>query len=90
MKFQNLLRLGLWTGSFLIVVALVGGVLWLLLAAAGDQGGSQGAKGVTLVACACLGLVLVALVVLLALAEINRPNADVPPSERPPVQDPPL
>jgi hypothetical protein len=86
MNLRPCLRGCLWAGGLLLVVLLVSGVLWLALAAAGDQTGSQGAKGVALVAIVCLVLDLVTVIVLLALAEITRP-------ERPPINrqdaDPP-
>ena len=50
MKLQPYLRGSLWAGGLLIVILLVAGALWLALAAAGDAAGSQGAKGVMLVA----------------------------------------
>ncbi len=86
MNLRPYLRGSLWAGGLLIVVLLVSGILWLALAAAGDQTGSQGARGVALVAIVCLVLDLVTVIVLLALAEITR-------SERPPIDpqdaDPP-
>jgi hypothetical protein len=89
MKLQPYLRGSLWAGGFLIVILLVGGALWLALAAAGDVAGSQGAKGVTLVALVCLALDQVVLVVLLALAELNRPPSDGQPTPKPPAERPP-
>jgi hypothetical protein len=73
MKLQTYLRACLWAGGLLIVVLLVAGTLWLTLAAAGDQAGSQGAKGVFLVGLVCLVLDLIVLIVMLAVAEITRP-----------------
>jgi hypothetical protein len=80
MNLRLYLRGSLWAGALLIVVLLVSGVLWLALAAAGDQTGSQGAKGVALVAIVCLVLDFATVIVLLALAEITRPGP--PPIER--------
>ena len=74
MNLRPYLRGSLWAGGLLLVVLLVCGVLWLALAAAGDQAGGQGVKGVALVAIVCLVLVLMTLVVLLALSEITRPE----------------
>jgi hypothetical protein len=74
MNLRSYLRGGLWTGGLLLVVMFVSGVLWVALAAAGDQSGSQASRGVALVAIGCLLLDLVTLVVLLALAEITRPT----------------
>jgi len=86
MKLQLYLRGCLWGGGLLIVVLLVAGTLWLALATAGDQAGSQGAKGVALVAIVCLVLDFAALVVLLALAELTRTEGR--PADRPPSEDP--
>jgi len=89
MKLQPYLRGSLWAGGFLIVVLLVGGALWLGLAAAGDVAGGQGAKGVTLVALVCLALDQIVMVVLLALIELTRPSTDDPPNRQPPADRPP-
>jgi hypothetical protein len=78
MQLQPYLRGSLWAGGFLVLILLVAGTLWLALAAAGDVAGSQGAKGVTLVALVCLALDQVVLLVLLALAELTRPRPDAP------------
>jgi hypothetical protein len=90
MDLKHYLRIGLWAGGFLIVVTLVAGLLWLLLAEAGDQAGSQGAKGVALVAAVCLVLDLMTLVVLLALAEISRSPTNEPTSVQAPSHRPSL
>jgi hypothetical protein len=74
MNVRPYLRGALWGAGILAIVFLVAGALWVTLLAMGDQGGSQGAKGVALVAFLCLVLDLIAMVVLLALAEISRPN----------------
>lgn len=86
MKLQPYLRGSLWAGGFLIVILLVAGALWLALAAAGDVAGSQGAKGVTLVALVCLALDQVVLLVLLALAELTRTPSEGPTSRHPPAE----
>jgi hypothetical protein len=86
MHLRPYLRGCLWAGGLLIVVFLIAGTLWLALSRAGDQAGSQGAKGVALVAIVCLVLDLAALVVLLALAEITRPDGR--PTDRPPADIP--
>jgi hypothetical protein len=65
-----------------VIVLAVAVFLWLVLAALGDQGGSQGAKAAALVAFLCLLLDLLSIVILLALAEINREDTshrDEPP-----------
>ena len=84
MKLRPLLRAGLWAGGVLFLALLVAGALWLVLAQAGDQAGSQGAKGVALVAVVGLVIDFVFLVVLLTLVEIKRPDADSRPIDRPP------
>lgn len=85
MNVRLYIRGALWTGAFLLVALLVSASLWLVLAAAGDQAGSQGAKGVAFVAVICAVLDLVALVVLLALAELARSE---PPPREPPADSP--
>jgi hypothetical protein len=89
MQLQRYLRTGLWAGGFLVVVTLVACLLWLTLAEAGDSAGGQGAKGVALVAAVCLVLDLVTIVVLLALAEMNRAATIDPPRVQPPIDKPP-
>jgi hypothetical protein len=74
MNMRPLLRATLLMGGLLIVILIVACVLWLALSAVGDQAGSQGAKGVALVAATCLMLDIILLVVFLALAEITRPK----------------
>jgi len=89
MKFRRFLRAGLWAGGVLFVAMLVACALWLVLAQAGDQAGSQGAKGVALVAIVGLVMDFVFLVVLLTLAEITRDDADGQPTKGPPIEHPP-
>jgi hypothetical protein len=74
MNMRPLLRATLLMGGLLIVILIVACALWLALSAVGDQAGSQGAKGVALVAATCLMLDIILLVLFLALAEITRPN----------------
>jgi hypothetical protein len=90
MNVRPYLRGSLWAGALLLVILLVAGLLWLALAVLGDQPGSQGAKGVTLVATFCLVLDLIGMVVLLAVAELSRPErpANPPPLSHPAVQPP--
>jgi hypothetical protein len=88
MKLQPYLRGCLWAGGLLVVVLLAAGILWLALVTAGDVAGSQGAKGVAFVALVCLTLDLIAVVVLLALAEIRRGEPNQRPSVRPPTEGP--
>jgi len=89
MTLRRLLRAGLWGGGILFLSVLVAGALWLVLAQAGDQAGSQGAKGVALVAIVGLVMDFVFLVVLLTLAEITRDDADGQPTNRLPIENPP-
>lgn len=79
MNVRPYLRGSLWAGALLLVVLLVAALLWFSLAALGDQPGSQGAKGVTLVAAVCLVLDLIGMVVLLAVAELSRPERPANP-----------
>jgi hypothetical protein len=89
LDLKRYLRTGLWAGGFLVVATLVACLLWVVLAEAGDQAGSQGAKGVALVGAVCLVLDLITLVVLLALGEINRMPTNEPPKVPPPIDKPP-
>jgi hypothetical protein len=82
MNMRPILRGLLLMGGLLIVILVVAGALWMALSAVGDQAGSQGAKGVALVAATCLMLDIILLVVFLALAELTRPN-DPPPNPPP-------
>jgi hypothetical protein len=75
MDLRPYIRGTLWAGGLLLIALAVSGALWLILGAVGDQGGSQGAKGVLLVAIVGLVLDALTLTVLLALAELTRPNA---------------
>lgn len=88
MHLKHYLRTGLWAGGFLVVATLIACLLSLVLAEAGDQAGSQGAKGVALVAGVCLVLDLITLVALLALAEIDRTPTKNPPEVQPPGDKP--
>ena len=74
MNVRPMLRGALWTAVLLFVILLITCAVWLALAEAGDHAGSQGAKGIALVASVCLSLDVMAIVVLLALAEIGRPE----------------
>jgi hypothetical protein len=55
----------------LLIVLAVAGTLSVMLAALGDDAGAQACRGTGLVAAVCFVLDLVALVVLLALAQIS-------------------
>ena len=71
-------------GAALLVPLAVAGVLWGALAALGDSGGARVAKGITLGAFLCWGVDLVALVVLLALAQMTQPDG---PSRASPAEE---
>lgn len=90
MDLRRYLRGALWTAALLVVVLLVAGILWVMLATAGDQSGSQAAKGIALVASVCLLLDFATLTVFLALAEITRPPRGERPTDRGPTESPPL
>lgn len=60
----------LWTGAGLTIVTLVAGLLWAVLASAGDVAGHAGAKGVFLTTLILWGLNFVTLVVLIALCQL--------------------
>jgi hypothetical protein len=74
MDLRPYIRGTLWAGGLLLIALLVSGALWLILGSVGDQGGSEGAKGVALVAIVGLVIDVLALNVLLALAELRRPE----------------
>ena len=78
MDLRPYIRGTLWTGGLLAIGLTVSGALWLIFGAAGDLGGSQGAKGVAFVALVGLALDVLTLNVLLALAELTRPDAGRP------------
>ncbi len=75
MDLRPYIRGTLWAGGLLLIALVVSGVLRLILDAVGDQPGSQGTKGVALVAIVGLVLDVLTLNVLLALCELTRPNA---------------
>jgi len=75
MDLRPYIRGTLWAGGLLLIALAVSGALWLILSAAGDPSGGQGAKGVALVAIVGLVLDVLTLIVLLALAELTRTNA---------------
>jgi hypothetical protein len=75
MDLRTYIRGTLWVGGLLLIALAVAGFLWAILRVAGDQGGSQGAKGIALVAIVGLILDVLALNVLLAVAELTRPSA---------------
>lgn len=61
----------LWSGAVLSALALVSGLLWGLLGALRDVGGSQGAKGVFLTVAVLWIVNFIALVVLTALCQLT-------------------
>lgn len=64
----------LWSGAASLGIGLVAGLLSLVLKAAGDGTGASAVRGVMLVATCVCGLAVLALVVLLAANELQRPN----------------
>jgi hypothetical protein len=74
MDLRPYIRGTLWAGGLLLIALAVSGSLWLILGSAGDHAGSEGAKGVALVAIVGLVLDVLSLNVLLALAELRRPE----------------
>lgn len=67
-----LLRRLLWSGLALVGILLVSGGGWLWLQAAGDRGAADGIRGVLAVSGLALALDVLALVVVLAYAELMR------------------
>jgi hypothetical protein len=64
----------LWSGAASLGIGLVAGLLSLVLKAAGDGSGAAAVRGVTLVSISVCGLAIIALVVLLAASELQKPN----------------
>ena len=64
----------LWSGAASLGIGLVAGLLSLVLKAAGDGSGAAAVRGVMLVAISVGGLAVVALVVLLAAHELQKPD----------------
>ena len=81
MKLKPLIARCLWTGVLLTVPLLVSFFLWWGLGARGDVTGAAGAKGVAFVIAVCWVLNFVALVVLLAVAQLSA--ADEPSEQEP-------
>ncbi len=81
MDLRPYIRGTLWAGGLLLIALAVSAALWLILGTAGDVGGSQGAKGVMLVALVGLVLDVLALNVFLAIAELTRSSGYVPTQE---------
>ena len=70
MNYRACIRSLLKVGGFLLFALVVSTLLWIALAALGDEAWAPGVLGVVLVTLVCSVLDLVALVVLLALAHI--------------------
>jgi hypothetical protein len=71
LQYRPYIAWSLRAGSVLLLVVIVSGLLWFFLGTMGDHSGAGGFGAVTLVALVCWGLDFVALVVLLALAELS-------------------
>jgi hypothetical protein len=70
-KFHRYIVGCLWAGALLLVVLLVSLTLWVGLHALGDPAGGHVFAAIAVVTAACWGLNFVALVVLLALAQLS-------------------
>jgi len=66
----------LWSGAASLGIGLVAGLLSLVLMSVGDGLGAAAVRGVLLVAISVSGLAIVAIVVLLAVNELQKPNDD--------------
>ena len=75
MKVRACLVRCLRAGGFLLVGVAVAASLWGLLAALGDSTGARVAKGISLGLAICLVLDLGALIVLVALSQVNSGDA---------------
>ncbi len=72
MSFRRYIVWSLRAAAILVVVLFVSCALWWGLAALGDTAGAAGARGVALVAFACLFLDFTGLVVLLSLIQLQE------------------
>ena len=66
----------MWSGAASLGIGLVAGLLSLVLMSVGDGLGAAAVRGVLLVAISVSGLAIVAIVVLLAVNELQKPNDD--------------
>ena len=74
MNLRPWIARALWSGAASLGIGLVAGLLSLVLKVAGDGSGAAAVRGVMLVAISVSGLAVVALVVLLAANELQKPN----------------
>lgn len=72
MNLRPYLIRALWFGAVLVVLFLVMLFVWLALSSLGDANGAGAAKAITVALAICLGFDVIALVVLLSLAELDR------------------
>ena len=76
MKLRPWIARALWSGAASLGIGLVAGLLSLVLMSVGDGLGAAAVRGVLLVAISVSGLAIVAIVVLLAVNELQKPNDD--------------
>ena len=74
MNLRPWIARALWSGAASLGIGLLAGLLSLVLRAAGDGSGAAAVRGVMLVSISVCGLAVLALVVLLAVNELQRPN----------------
>ena len=74
MNLRPWIARALWSGAASLGISLVAGLLTLVLTAAGDGSGAAAVRGVMLVSISICGLAVVALVVLLAVNELQQPD----------------
>ncbi|MEK6259562.1 MAG: hypothetical protein AABP62_13170 [Planctomycetota bacterium] len=74
MNLRPWIARALWSGAASLGIGLVAGLLSLVLKATGDGSGAAAVRGVMLVAMCVGGLAVVALVVLLAANELQKPD----------------
>ena len=74
MNLRPWIARALWSGAASLGIGLVAGLLSLVLRAAGDGSGAAAVRGVMLVSISVSGLAVLALVVLLAANELQKPN----------------
>lgn len=70
----------MWSGGISLGIGSLSGLLSLVLSSVGDRSGAEAVRGVTLVAATTGMLALIALVVILAVKELQQPENDHRPT----------
>ena len=72
MNLREWIARALWSGGVSLGIAVIAGLLSFVLTALGDRTGADAVRGVTLVALSVFVLSFIALVVMLAVNELQR------------------